>query len=144
MGSMQDQFWGDRCRNVDRPAWVSLDDRDPQGRSHEAGTGAAADGVDEALLAAARLTPSRLTSRPGPSTFADFGWRRRSLLAEAVRTRLILYSCAPPTDGAELHRRDRPGIHLREAVHRLLVALDRAEQLLHLAAAAAPASRAGR
>ena len=53
MGSMQDQFWGDRAGTLTDPAWVSLDDRDPQGRSHEAGTGAASDGVDEALRAAA-------------------------------------------------------------------------------------------
>ena len=51
MGQMADQFWGDRCGTVHRPARVPVDDRDAQGRSHAAGNEAAAGGVHEEFAA---------------------------------------------------------------------------------------------
>ena len=53
MGALADQFWGDRCWNLHRPTRLSLDDRDAQRRSLAPGNTAAADGVDEAVRAAA-------------------------------------------------------------------------------------------
>ena len=90
MGSMQDQFWGDRSGTLHRSARLPLDDRDTQGRSDAAGNAAAAGGVDEAVRRTARkpvagtaspIPPARRSSTQRADPASETSARRLALTA---------------------------------------------------------------